>query len=238
MARRHPGNPLLRVGDHVREALARDAQHARRLIRWIRERVQPVRPFGEVDHLSGRELLLPFRSANGRRSAEDEEHFFQPVVHVQAISWRSRQKLGQRRAEHVRPQWVPKPAAAHPVDRRPLHPRARLRGSSGGASLLRLDRVPARRSCRLDQRAGMSPEAGRVLRPPGFPDSPGRCHRSAGSGLRAQRRASSNRGSSRTAARSSSLRACLRNGGNSSTDRRRWLNVSSSMSPASVEKHA
>jgi GNAT superfamily N-acetyltransferase len=56
--------------------------------------------------------------------------------------------------------------------------------------------------------------------------------------LRAQRRASSNRGSSRTAAKSSSARACSRNRGNSSTDRRRWPNVSSPVSPASVAKHA
>ena len=55
---------------------------------------------------------------------------------------------------------------------------------------------------------------------------------------RAQRRASSNRGSSRTAARSSSLRASSRNRGSSSTDRRRWANVSSPVSPASVAKHA
>ena len=56
--------------------------------------------------------------------------------------------------------------------------------------------------------------------------------------LRAQRRASSNRGSSRTAAKSSSLRASSRNRGSSSTDRRRWANVSSPVSPASVAKHA
>ena len=51
---------------------------------------------------------------------------------------------------------------------------------------------------------------------------------------RSQRRASSNRGSSRTAAKSSSLRASSRNRGNSSTDRRSWANVSSPVSPASV----
>jgi ZIP family zinc transporter len=55
---------------------------------------------------------------------------------------------------------------------------------------------------------------------------------------RVYRRASSNRGSSRTAARSSSSRACSRNGGNPSTPFRRWANVSSSTSPASVAKHA
>ena len=55
---------------------------------------------------------------------------------------------------------------------------------------------------------------------------------------RAQRSASSNRGSSRTAAKSSSLRASSRNRGSSSTDRRRWANVSSPVSPASVAKHA
>jgi hypothetical protein len=59
-----------------------------------------------------------------------------------------------------------------------------------------------------------------------------------GRDLRAQRRACSNRGSSRTAAKSSSLRASSRNRGNSSTDRRRWANVSSPVSPASVAKHA
>ena len=53
-----------------------------------------------------------------------------------------------------------------------------------------------------------------------------------------QRRASSNRGSSRTAAKSSSLRASSRNRGNSSTDRRRCANVSSPMVPARVAKHA
>jgi hypothetical protein len=57
-------------------------------------------------------------------------------------------------------------------------------------------------------------------------------------GRRAQRRACSNRGSSRTAAKSSSLRASSRNRGSSSTDRRRWANVSSPVSPASVAKHA
>ena len=55
---------------------------------------------------------------------------------------------------------------------------------------------------------------------------------------RAQRRASSNRGSSRTAAKSSSLRASSRNRGSSSTDRRRCANVSSPVAPASVAKHA
>jgi hypothetical protein len=59
-----------------------------------------------------------------------------------------------------------------------------------------------------------------------------------GRDLHGQRRASSNRGSSRTAAKSSSRRASSRNRGNSSTDRRRWANVSSSVSPASVAKHA
>jgi phenylalanyl-tRNA synthetase alpha chain len=53
-----------------------------------------------------------------------------------------------------------------------------------------------------------------------------------------QRRACSNRGSSRTAAKSSSLRASSRNCGRSSTDRRRCVNVSSPVSPASVAKQA
>jgi hypothetical protein len=57
-------------------------------------------------------------------------------------------------------------------------------------------------------------------------------------GYGAQRRASSNRGSLCTAAKSSSLRASSRNRGSSSTDRRRWANVTSSMSPASVAKQA
>jgi hypothetical protein len=59
-----------------------------------------------------------------------------------------------------------------------------------------------------------------------------------GRDVRAQRRACSNRGSSRTAAKSSSLRASSRNRGSSSTDRRRWANVSSPVSPASFAKHA
>jgi hypothetical protein len=75
----------------------------------------------------------------------------------------------------------------------------------------------------LGQRAGMSPDWAQLVE---------------GRDLRAQRRASSNRGSSRTAAKSSSLRASSRNRGSSSTDRRRWENVSSPVSPASVAKHA
>ena len=53
-----------------------------------------------------------------------------------------------------------------------------------------------------------------------------------------ERRACSNRGSLRTAAKSSSLRACSRKDGCSSTERRRWANVSSPVSPSSVAKHA
>ena len=57
-------------------------------------------------------------------------------------------------------------------------------------------------------------------------------------GLSAQPSACSNLGSSRTAAKSSSLRASSRNRGRSSIDRCRWANVSSPVSPASVAKHA
>jgi hypothetical protein len=85
--------------------------------------------------------------------------------------------------------------------------------------------------------ASHAPASG--MSPDGYPQAgQTRSQLVEGRDLRAQRRACSNRGSSRTAAKSSSLRASSRNRGNSSTDRRRWANVSSPVSPASVAKHA
>jgi len=53
MACRDPGNSLLRVGDYIWEPLGRDAKHPHRLIRGVRERVQPVWTFREVDDVAG-----------------------------------------------------------------------------------------------------------------------------------------------------------------------------------------
>src|SRR4029453_6637624 len=82
----NPSNAPLRVGKDVREPLGRDAEHPHRLGRRVREVVQAVWAFGGGDDVSRRELLLPPR--------------------------RSRQKLDQRRAEHVGAEWVPEPADA------------------------------------------------------------------------------------------------------------------------------
>jgi hypothetical protein len=53
MACRHPGNSPLRVGDDIWEPLGRDAKHPHRLIRGVREGVQPVPAFREVDDVAG-----------------------------------------------------------------------------------------------------------------------------------------------------------------------------------------
>src|SRR6266849_5811372 len=82
MACGNPRNPLLRVCHDVGESLGRDAEQSHRLGGWVRERVQAIRAFGEVDNVSGRELLLALRRANGWRSAKHEEHLFDAVVHV------------------------------------------------------------------------------------------------------------------------------------------------------------
>src|SRR5258707_14640633 len=53
MACRHPGNSPLRVGDDIWEPLGRDAKHPHRLIPGVREGVQAVPTFREVDDVAG-----------------------------------------------------------------------------------------------------------------------------------------------------------------------------------------
>src|SRR5262249_39685052 len=82
MACGDPRNAALRVDKDVREPLGRDAEHPRRLGSRIRERVQAVPTLGEVDDISGRELLFAVRRANAWRSGQHEEHLLDAVVHV------------------------------------------------------------------------------------------------------------------------------------------------------------
>jgi hypothetical protein len=59
MARGHPGNALLRVGDDIWEPLGRDPEQSHRLIRRVRERVQPFRAFGKVDDVPAESCSSP-----------------------------------------------------------------------------------------------------------------------------------------------------------------------------------
>jgi peptide chain release factor 1 len=114
MPRRNPRDAPLGVGDDVGEALARDGDDARRLVAGVRERVQSLRAFREVDDVAGRELLLALGRANGRRPAEDEEHLLDAVVHVQRAAGRVRVELPQRSSEHVGAELMPEPPVAEP----------------------------------------------------------------------------------------------------------------------------
>src|SRR5690242_18572943 len=112
MARRDPTDAALGIGEDIGKALGRDAEYPSRLISWIREVVQAVRAFREVNDISGRELLLTVWGSDGRRACEHEEHLLHAVVHMQWASGCAWQKLCQRRTEHVGLERVPEPPDA------------------------------------------------------------------------------------------------------------------------------
>src|ERR671937_2646823 len=101
MAGGYPCNASLGVCEDVGKPLRRDTEYPGWLVRGIREVVQPIATFGEIDDISWRKCLFTLRRADLRHSSEDEEHLLDAVVHVQRPSRRFRQKLNQRSAEHV-----------------------------------------------------------------------------------------------------------------------------------------
>src|SRR5579859_388557 len=109
MTRRDPSHSSLGVRDDVGKALRGDAEDSRWFAAGIREGVKPRGAFGEIHHVAGRECLFAVRRADRRRAGEDEEHLLDSVMHVQRAAGGARQKLLERRSQHVRFERMPEP---------------------------------------------------------------------------------------------------------------------------------
>jgi hypothetical protein len=64
MTRRHPSDSALGVGDDIGKPLARDGDESHRLVRGVRDVVQPRLPLGEIDDVSGCTSGVPARTKN------------------------------------------------------------------------------------------------------------------------------------------------------------------------------